>query len=70
MMQYSIYIRHCHNHAHADIYERRITRYIPPQGHVSIFRIRDSQFENTRHFWGGHEKKEEKKDSGKQLFIF
>ena len=65
--QYSIYIRHCGSHAHANVFERRVRIAVPKEGHVSILRITDSQFSNIRNFWGGKEKKKHSRKLGSSL---
>lgn len=72
MLQYSIYIRHCCTHAHANMYEGKITSRIPENGRVSVLRIRDKQFGRMRNFWKGMEEKEEMsvKKMSNQLVLF
>ena len=71
-LQNSIYIRHCCTHAHANMYEGKVTSGIPKNGKVSVLRIRDKQFGRMRNFWGGIERTEEilPQKTSKQLLIF
>jgi len=50
-MQYSVYIRHCPSSESAEAYIRRIERYLPDYGLVSILRVTDKQFANILHFY-------------------
>lgn len=68
--QYSIYIRHCGSHAHANVFERRVRVIVPKEGHVSILRIKDNQFGKIRNFWGGKEKQELLPQGWHQLTLF
>ena len=71
MLQYSVYTRHCGNHAHTDTYQRRIKFIIPPEGSVVILRVRDDQFSNMVSLWGGKDNSKNKpKALSTQLTIF
>lgn len=57
MMQYSVYIRHCHSYENTAVHVKRIKAALPPAGEVCILRITDKQFELMETFWGRKRKK-------------
>lgn len=44
MMQYSVYSRHCPSRENANVHIRRIEKFTPKAGHVSILEITDKQY--------------------------
>jgi CRISPR-associated protein Cas2 len=52
MMQYSIYTRHCASKESLEVHVKRVKRYIPPEGYVSILSITDKQYGNIINIWG------------------
>ncbi|HBX50717.1 MAG TPA: CRISPR-associated endonuclease Cas2 [Bacteroidales bacterium] len=52
MMQYSVYIRHCASTESADVHEKRVKKFMPGKGYISILRITDKQYGNIVNFWG------------------
>ncbi|MEX2344760.1 MAG: CRISPR-associated endonuclease Cas2 [Balneolaceae bacterium] len=68
MMQLSIYSRHCPSRENADVHERRIKQFLPPDGEVRIMRITDKQFGKMKIFRGRRRKATE--NAPKQLQMF
>jgi len=68
MMQWSVYIRHCASAESADVHEKRIKRFVPDKGQISILRITDKQYGNIINLWGVHQLKNP--DSPQQLELF
>jgi len=52
MMQYSVYIRHCASKESMEVHIRRVKKFIPNKGHVTIMSITDKQFGNILNIWG------------------
>jgi len=52
MMQFSVYTRHCASSESADVHEKRINKWLPPFGKVSVLRVTDRQFGDICNFWG------------------
>ena len=69
-MQYSVYIRYCASPETADVHERRIQTWVPPEGHIWVIRLTDSQYGNSRHFWGKNKAKKDNLGPGAQLELF
>ncbi len=68
MMQLSVYSRHCPSRESADVHERRVKRFLPPDGEVRIMRITDKQFGKMKIFHGNRRKATE--NAPKQLQMF
>lgn len=68
MFQYSIYVRHCMSHENADKHVRRIVRWLPEYGTVSIMRITDKQFGKVEIFHG--RERTSTPEDGDQLVMF
>ena len=68
MMQLSVYSRHCPSRENADVHERRVKKYLPPDGEVRIMRITDKQFGKMKIFFGKRRKAVE--NAPKQLQMF
>lgn len=68
MFQFSVYTRHCASMENAQVHIKRIQRFIPANGHVSILCITDKQFGDMKIFRG--QKKEKPKPTYKQLELF
>ena len=41
-LQYSVYLRYCGSSETADVHEKRLTNWVPPEGHVWVLRITDN----------------------------
>jgi CRISPR-associated protein Cas2 len=68
MFQFSIYTRHCASRENAEVHIKRVRRFMPDLGTVSILCITDKQFGNMEIFYG---KKEKEPPSGwQQLKLF
>lgn len=52
MLQFSVYLRHCASKENGEIHIKRIKKYLPPKGQISILRITDKQFEQIESFIG------------------
>jgi CRISPR-associated protein Cas2 len=53
MMQYSVYMRHCASHQHAEKHTKRVKSMIPPYGLVQVLRITDKQYGDILNYWSG-----------------
>ncbi len=69
MMQYSVYIRHCGTTPYTDTVERFVIGCLPPEGTISIIRLKDKQFGRIKTFTQA-EKREIKAPQRKQLTLF
>jgi CRISPR-associated protein Cas2 len=68
MMQYSVYIRHCASKESSEVHIKRVKRFIPEKGQISILTITDKQYGNIINYLG---KSVQKLDSGPaQLELF
>ena len=52
MMQFSVYIRHCASKESAAVHVKRVRRFIPDTGQVSILSVTDKQYGGILNFWG------------------
>lgn len=52
MLQYSIYARHCPSEENAQVHEKRIKSFLPPDGEVRLLVVTDKQFERMKVFLG------------------
>lgn len=68
MMQYSIYVRHCASPQSADVHEKRVKKFLPSKGQVSILRITDKQYSGMANYIA--RKAENKPKAAKQLEMF
>lgn len=68
MTQLSVYSRHCPSRENTDVHERRIKKFLPPDGEVRIIRITDKQFGKMKIFRGRRRKATE--NAPKQLQMF
>jgi CRISPR-associated protein Cas2 len=68
LFQYSIYTRCCASRENAKVHEKRIQKFLPSKGKVSIMTITDKQFGMIKSFMGV--KKKEKKSNVIQLELF
>lgn len=57
MHQYSVYMRYCASHESAETHIKRVKRFTPNKGKVSILTITDKQYSNIINIWGTIEKK-------------
>lgn len=60
MLQYSVYARHCASEENADIHEKRVKGFLPPDGEVRLMTVTDKQFERMKIFYGKIRKATEK----------
>ncbi len=52
MMQFSVYIRNCATNENAQVHINRIKNMVPEEGIVSVLKVTDRQFGDTRTFVG------------------
>ena len=52
MLQYSVYIRHCASKEAVDVHVKRVNKWVPKKGHVSILQITDKQYGDIINIWG------------------
>jgi len=68
MVQYSVYSRCCSSEENAAVHYRRVTRFLPPEGEVRLFKITDKQYGNMQVFWGKLRKPPDEKPKQLELF--
>jgi len=68
MLQFSVYIRFCASSESADVFERKVQKYLPKNGNVSILRITDKQYSGILNFYG--KEKAELPGTPQQLELF
>ena len=68
MMQFSVYIRHCASKESMEIHMKRVERFVPPKGKVSMIFITDKQYGDIKNFWAKKEVKFKKKPLQLELF--
>lgn len=56
MMQFSVYIRHCGSKESMNTHIKRVKKFIPGAGQVSILSVTDKQYSEIHNFWGKIEK--------------
>lgn len=56
MMQFSVYTRHCGSKESMNTHMKRVKRFIPASGQVSILSVTDKQYSEIHNFWGRIEK--------------
>jgi CRISPR-associated protein Cas2 len=69
-MQYSVYLRYCGSHETANVHERRLSAWVPPEGHVWLMRFTDTQYSNGKHYWGINMDPKSNLSPGAQLELF
>jgi CRISPR-associated protein Cas2 len=69
-LQYSVYLRYCGSSETADVHEKRLTNWVPPEGHVWVLRITDTQYGKSKHYWGKYRDPKENLGPGAQLELF
>ena len=52
MHQFSVYVRHCASNEAATVHIKRIKNMVPDEGLVSVLKVTDKQFGDTRRFIG------------------
>jgi CRISPR-associated protein Cas2 len=52
MLQYSVYARHCASDENAEVHEKRVRAFLPPDGEVRLMLVTDKQFERMKVFYG------------------
>ncbi len=57
MHQYSVYMRFCGSFESAQVHIRRVKKFCPSKGHISILTITDKQYSNMVNVWGAIEEK-------------
>lgn len=55
MHQYSIYLRNCSSRENADVHARRIQKYLPKYGKISVMTVTDRQFKLMVMYYGKKE---------------
>jgi len=68
MKQFSVYLRSVNNRNVADALADRISRFVPPEGDISIMFFTDKQYGLTKNFYGKVIKEAEKPPA--QLLLF
>ena len=68
MHQYSVYIRFCGSLESAEAHIKRVRKFIPEDGRVSILTITDKQYSNIINVWGKIEQKVQKKPVQLEFF--
>lgn len=56
MLQFSVYTRHCASDESAQVHLKRVKKWIPDKGQVSILKVTDKQYSDIINFWGIKEK--------------
>ena len=51
MHQFSVYIRHCTSYEATEAHLKKVERYLPKYGKVSLLTITDKQFENIKNYF-------------------
>lgn len=69
-LQYSVYTRYCGSSETADVHEKRVQKLVPPEGHVWVLRITDTQYAASSHYWGKDLNPKENMGPGAQLELF
>lgn len=59
MHQWSVYIRYCGSLESAQLHIKRVRKFTPDKGQVSILTITDKQYSNIINIWGTIEKRKE-----------
>lgn len=67
MSQYSVYFRMLSSKDKVGKLEKKISKRVPPNGHVQIISITDKQYEQIKVFYGDVEKRHKKE---RQLLLF
>lgn len=70
LIQFSVYVRYCASHETADVHERRVSAWLPPDGHVWMMRLTDHQYNSSKHFWGKDRDPRKNLGPGAQLELF
>lgn len=68
MHQFSVYIRFCGSMESAEAHIKRVRKFIPEDGRVSILTITDKQYSNIINVWGKIEQKVQKKPVQLEFF--
>jgi CRISPR-associated protein Cas2 len=68
MMQFSVYIRHCASKEAMETHIKRVERFVPPKGKVSMVYITDKQYGEIRNFWAKKEIPSKNKPVQLELF--
>lgn len=68
MMQYSVYNRFCGSSEACEVHVKRIKKWLPKEGSVSILKFTDKQFSDIETFIGSIPEKKEKAPRQLELF--
>jgi CRISPR-associated protein Cas2 len=68
MMQFSVYTRHCASKESLDVHVKRVQKFLPEFGQVSLLKITDKQYGDMINYWG--KKQIEQKNQPVQLELF
>jgi CRISPR-associated protein Cas2 len=68
MMQFSVYSRHCASKESLDVHMKRVRRFLPSEGQVTLLNVTDRQYGEMVNYWGKIEKA--LPDSPQQLELF
>ncbi len=68
MMQFSVYIRHCASKESMETHMKRVEKFVPPKGKVSMVSITDKQYGDIKNFWAKKEYSFTKKPVQLELF--
>lgn len=60
MHQYSVYTRFCASHEARDVHVKRVRKFMPAKGKLSIITITDKQYSDIINIWGAIEQKVQK----------
>jgi len=52
MMQFSVYTRHCASKESLEVHVKRVQKFLPEYGQVSLLKITDKQYGDMINFWG------------------
>ncbi|MCF8225397.1 MAG: CRISPR-associated endonuclease Cas2 [Bacteroidales bacterium] len=68
MMQFSVYNRHCASKESAEVHTKRVEKFMPEKGHISILAVTDKQYGNIVNVWG--KKSKPLQEGPRQLEMF
>ncbi|MDD3859955.1 MAG: CRISPR-associated endonuclease Cas2 [Bacteroidales bacterium] len=52
MMQFSVYTRHCASKESLEVHVKRVQKFLPEYGQVSLLKITDKQYGDMINYWG------------------
>ena len=68
MLQYSVYIRHTPSRENMEVHEKRVKKFLPVEGKVTILHITDKQFGDIHTYQGA--RREPSVQTAVQLELF